>query len=85
MKDYKIHIAGEPRGQKQRCTRCHTLLTDARVFWPTGALVRSERHSGQLSVSAVEAMQYRNCGRKPKPENVSGLMRQRIREAEGRG
>jgi hypothetical protein len=65
--DAKIHIAGTPEGQTQRCQRCHTVLSvatrPADSFWRPGGLIRSRR-GGMSLVSFGEAAKVRECGRK---------------------
>lgn len=65
--DKKLHIAGEPTGLKQRCTRCGALLTDNTTtpelsFWRTGGLVMSWRYGKSIVEDPAVALQIRPCG-----------------------
>lgn len=77
----KVHIAGFPANGKQQCVRCHSVINRGPSFWEPGGFVRSTRGS----MSAVPWFATSPMCGKPSTENVTGLMRQRIREAEGRG
>jgi hypothetical protein len=65
----KLHIAGEPKGKIQRCTRCGALLThnkrpDETSFWTPGATVMSYRYGKLLVQKPEDAVGIRLCGRK---------------------
>lgn len=75
MSGQKIHVAGEPKGDVQRCTRCHTKLHDrarwkysdgshmATSFWRVGAQLRAMRESLGVA-SERELATIRKCGRR---------------------
>lgn len=61
----KIHIAGKPDANGQRCTRCHAQIEpflSANNWWPVGALISSDGR-GNMRVVDSEIC-TRPCGRK---------------------
>ncbi len=86
----KVHSAGLPANGKQKCVRCHAVLGTEGYYWSPGAFVLS-KYNGMRAIDVLEAIKLPRCGRgNPVPldlpnDPVNGLMRERIREAEGRG
>lgn len=62
---YIAHVAGEPKGDKQLCERCRSILSDARKHfpremthdWKPGATVYFSRNSAMTQKPA----EFRDC------------------------